>query len=168
MNQLAVNLVLAIVWVLLQGEFSLGRLVEGCILGFAAITLTERALGRSRYARAAAGVLTLTWGFVRELVLSNLTLARDIVRPRPLFHPAFVHLDVRDLGPVETVLLAGLISLTPGTLTVDVSPEERALYIHSLYVHDPAELRSRLGRFVQLIQGAAGRELPSPPSPPEA
>ncbi|WP_438025277.1 Na+/H+ antiporter subunit E [Sorangium sp. So ce233] len=163
MNHLALNLLLAIVWVLLQAEFSPGRLVMGFLVGFGAIALTERALGRSLYARAAAGVLALAWSFVRELVLSNLTLARDILRPRPVFHPAFVRLDVRDLSPVQTILLACLVSLTPGTLTVDVALEEQALYIHSLYTRDPAELGGRLRRFVQLIQRAAGRGLPSSP-----
>lgn len=163
MNHLALNLLLAIVWVLLQAELSLGRLVMGFLVGFGAIALTERAFGRRLYSRAAAGVLALVWSFVRELVLSNLTLARDILRPRPVFHPAFVRLDVRDLSPVQTILLACLVSLTPGTLTVDVGLEERALYIHSLYTRDPAELRSRLRRFVHRIQRAAGRELPSSP-----
>lgn len=163
MNHLALNLLLAIVWVLLQAELSLGGLVMGFFVGFGAIALTERALGRSRYARAAAGVLALAWGFVQELVLSSLTLARDILRPRPVFHPAFVRLDVRDLSPVQTILLACLVSLTPGTLTVDVGSEERALYIHSLYARDPAELCGRLRRFVHLIQRAAGRGLPSSP-----
>jgi multicomponent Na+:H+ antiporter subunit E len=163
MNKLALNLLLAIVWVLLHAEFSLGGLGAGLMLGFVTIALTERALGRSRYARAAAGVLALTWGFIRELVLANLTLARDILRRRPVFHPAFVRLDVHDLGPVETVLLASLISLTPGTLTVDADTEEQALYVHSLYGRDPAELGSRLHLFVDLIHRAAGRELPPPP-----
>ncbi|WP_437589058.1 Na+/H+ antiporter subunit E [Sorangium sp. So ce1000] len=160
MNHLALNLLLAIVWALLHVEFSLGRLVVGFLVGFGAIALTERALGRSLYARAAAGVLALAWSFVKELVLSNLTLARDILRPRPVFHPAFVRLDVRALSPVQTILLASLISLTPGTLTVDVGLEEQALYVHSLYARDPAELRGRLRRFVRLIQRAAGRGLP--------
>ncbi|AGP36564.1 Na+/H+ antiporter subunit E [Sorangium cellulosum] len=163
MNRLALNLLLAIVWVLLQAELSLGGLVLGFFVGFGAIALTERALGRSGYSRAAAGVLALAWSFVRELVLSSLTLARDILRPRPAFQPAFVRLDVRDLSPVETMLLACLVSLTPGTLTVDVGSEERALYIHSLYAQDPAELRGRLHRFVHLIQRAAGRGRPSSP-----
>jgi multicomponent Na+:H+ antiporter subunit E len=163
MNGLTLNLQLALIWVLLHAEFSFLRLVAGFFLGFMAITLTERALGRRRYARAAAGVLALAWGFVRELVVSALTLTRDILRLRPVFHPAFVRLDVRDLGPTETVLVANLISLTPGTLTVDLGPEERALYIHSLYVRDPAELRSRLRVFIRLVARAAGRELPPPP-----
>lgn len=163
MNRLALNLLLAIVWVLLQAELSLGGLVMGFLVGFGAIALTERALDRSVYSRAAAGVLALAWSFVRELVLSSLTLARDIIRPRPVFHPAFVRLDVRDLSPVETILLACLVSLTPGTLTVDVGPEEQVLYIHSIYARDPAELGGRLRRFAHLIQRAAGRGTPSSP-----
>ncbi|AUX42060.1 cation:proton antiporter [Sorangium cellulosum] len=160
MSHLALNLLLAIVWMLLHAELSLGRLVEGSLVGFGAVALTERALGRSLYSRAAAGVLALACCFVRELVVSSLTLARDTVRPRPVFHPAFVRLDVRNLSPTEMILLACLISLTPGTLTIDVGPEERALYIHSLYTRDPAVLGSRLRRFVHLIQRAAGRGLP--------
>jgi multicomponent Na+:H+ antiporter subunit E len=164
MNPLALNLLLALVWVLLQADFAFERLLVGLVLGFAAISLAERAVGKRRYACAARGVLALAWFFAWELFQSSLQLARDILRRRPTFHPAFVRLDATGLGPVETVLLAILISLTPGTLTVDAVAEERALYIHSLYARDPAALRDRLGRFVHLIQRAAGRALP----PPEA
>lgn len=157
MSRLASNLLLAIAWVLLHGELTFGALVVGFIVGFVAIALVERALlGRSSYARSAAGILALAWSFIAELVVSSLTLSRDILRRRPTFHPAFVRLEVADLSPVQMVLLANLISLTPGTLTVDADPEQKALYVHSLYARDPAELRARLRVFGDLIQRAAG------------
>lgn len=161
MSRLSLNLLLAIAWVLLRAELSFGQLVAGLLLGFVVIALVERTLGGSRYASAAVGVVALALSFAWELVLSSLALTRDILRRRPTFHPAFVRLDVKDLSDAQMVLLANLISLTPGTITVDADPEERALYVHSLYAHDPAELRARLHVFVDLIQRAAGREAPS-------
>lgn len=163
MSRLALNLLLAIVWVFLHAEFSFGHLVAGFVLGFLVIALVERALGGSRYARAASGVVALAWAFAWELVLSSLALSRDVLRRRPGFHPAFIRLGVSGMSDVQMVLLANLISLTPGTLTVDADPEERAVYVHSLYVSDPAALRARLRVFVDLIQRAAGREQPSSP-----
>lgn len=157
MSRLTLNLLLAITWSLLHAEISFGRLVTGFLLGFVAQVFVERARGERRYAKAAAFVLALAWGFARELFLSSLTLARDILRPRPVFHPAFVRLPVGDLGDLEMSLLANLISLTPGTITVDADPVDRALYVHSLYARDPAEVVAKLRGFADLIRRAGGR-----------
>lgn len=157
MSRLALNLVLSIVWVFLAGGLSLPRLVVGFVVGFVAIVLFEQSLGGSRSARAAGGVVALAVGFAVRLLLSSLTLTRDILRPRPRFRPALVRLDADGLSQGEMVLLANMISLTPGTVTVDADPEERALYVHSLYGGEAAQVRGQLRVFVELIHRAAGR-----------
>ena len=159
MIRFASNLLLALAWALLHADLSFTSLAAGFVVGFAALVLAERAVGQSRYAKVAASVVALAWGFLRELWVSSLMLARDILRARTVFHPAFVRLDVSGLGGAETLLVANLISLTPGTITVDAE-EGAALYIHSLYARDPEDLRRRLGALVELVRRALGREAP--------
>jgi multicomponent Na+:H+ antiporter subunit E len=105
----------------------------------------------------------LTAEFIRELVIANVHLARDILSPVPPFQPGFVRFDIRDLGPTQTVLLTNLVSLTPGTLTVDVDDQGDTLYVHTLYAQDPASVRHGIRRFANLIHSATG----SDPLPPE-
>jgi multicomponent Na+:H+ antiporter subunit E len=157
-SYLALNLLLAIVWMFLYGDFSIMSLAVGFLVGLVGITFSRPVLGSDRYLRSVMGVFRLAAGFTRELVLANVQLARDILRPDPPFRPGFLRFDIRDLGPTETVLLANLVSLTPGTVTVDVDDQGYTLYVHTLYAQDPAAVRRDIRRLANLIHGATGSD----------
>lgn len=156
MSFLALNFVLATIWVLLRADFTLLGFVAGLLLGFLAIAVARPALGSHAYVRAAGGIVKLTTLFFGKLVVANVLLARDVLRRTPPFEPGFIRFDVRDLGPTQTVLLANLVSLTPGTITVDIDDEGRALYIHALYARDPEATRAECRALAELIHAAAG------------
>lgn len=156
MSYLALNFLLALVWMLLTGAFSLLGLGMGLLVGFGAISAGRSMLGSRRYVRAVVGTVRLLVGFLRELVRANLQLAWDILRPTPPFAPGFLAFDVRDLGRTETVALANLVSLTPGTLSVDLDDEAFTLYVHTLYAKDPEATRAALRRLAALVHGALG------------
>jgi multicomponent Na+:H+ antiporter subunit E len=156
MSELAMNLFLALVWMLVQASFSPASLAVGLLLGFGAIAFTRSLQGRGG-ALSALGVLRLAGGFLVDLVVANLTLTRDILRSTPPFRPAILHFDARDLTPAETVLLASMISLTPGTLTVDADEDSRAIYVHALYARDPDAVLRRIGRTANQIRRIGGR-----------
>lgn len=158
MIYLAFNLALAIIWMLLTGNFSSANLVVGLVGGFLALAFGRSAVGSGRYVRAVGGVLQLALGFARALVGANLQLARDVLRPSLPFRPAFIAFDVRDLERTETVLLSNLVSLTPGTLSVDLDDEGHTLYLHTLYGGDPEATRREVRRLADLIHGALGHE----------
>lgn len=156
MSHFALNLVLAIVWMLLRSDFSLAGLIIGFAVGFLAIAFARVVTGQGTYVHAAVGIVRLAFGFLRELVLANLQLAWDLLRPRPPFRPGFVRFPIADLGPTETVLLGNLVSLTPGTLTVDIDDDGEVLVVHSLYAADAAAVRRGVRRLADLIHGALG------------
>lgn len=160
MSALALNLLLAVVWMFIQASFSLRSLIVGFGIGFVAIAFVQWLRGSRAYADTSASVVRLLAFFLADLVRSNLTLARDILRPVPTFAPALVRFEVVDLSPVETALLANLVSLTPGTLTVDAEEDGHAIYVHSLYADDPATVCRRIGRLSTMIRRAGGRALP--------
>lgn len=166
MSYFALNLMLAILWTFVWGDFRFTTFMVGLVVGFLAIAFARPVLGSARYVRSITGSLRLLVGFFRELVLANVQLAHDILRPVPPFRPGFIAFDIRDLGPTETVFLANLISLTPGTLTVDVDDEGYTLYIHSMYAEDPEETRRSIRRLANLVHGALGQD-PLFPTAPE-
>ena len=167
MIHFALNLLLAIIWMLLSSDFSLRGLLIGFLIGFLAIGFGRAATGSGTYVRATIGILRLGLGFLRELVISNLQLAWDLLRPHPPFRPGFVRFPVGDLGPPETVLLANLISLTPGTLTVDIRDDGTELIVHSLYAGDPDQVRLAMRRLADLVHAALGAPPTAPPRSPE-
>lgn len=162
MSYFALNLVLALVWMLLTGAFTLWGFLTGFLAGFLGLAFAQPMLGSRQYVRAVGGILKLHVVFFYELVVANLQLARDLLRPEMPFQPGFVSFDARDLGPSETVLLALMISLTPGTLSVDLDDLGNVLHIHSIYARDTAALQRGFRRFANLIHGAQGVEGPYP------
>jgi multicomponent Na+:H+ antiporter subunit E len=82
--------------------------------------------------------------FVRELVLGALQVALLAVRPRLDLHPALVAYPLTVTTDAQIALLANLITLTPGTLSVDVSDDRRTLLIHVLDLGDRERLVGRI------------------------
>lgn len=83
--------------------------------------------------------MTRTWRwivlvgvFVRDLVLSALKVAWLVVQPHPKLHPAIVAHPLTVSTDAQITLLANMITLTPGTLSVDVSEDRKWLYVHAI------------------------------------
>lgn len=160
MSPVTLNLLLAVIWMALQGELSLSNLILGFGVGMAAITIHEGVHRRAGYLRQVIGVVRLSIGFLRELVAANLQLARDILRPTPRFQPSIVRFDTSELGLPETVLLASLVSLTPGTLTIDVDEDGRGIYVHAVYGEPEAALRGIRLLADRILEASRGDSLP--------
>jgi multicomponent Na+:H+ antiporter subunit E len=145
MSLFAANLLLALAWAALSGEATLSALASGFGLGFLMLWLLQPMVGgdRSYFLRVVYGV-RLVLLFFWELVVSSLHVAWDVLTPMHRARPALVEvpLDLRsDLG---VLLLTNLISLTPGTLSVDVSGDRRRLLVHAMFAEDPDRLRREI------------------------
>lgn len=90
--------------------------------------------------------------YVKEVVLSNFAVAWDVLTPRDRMRPAFIGLDVANLSNRQRFILANLVTMTPGTLTMDFNPDEGRLYVHAMYAEDPDAFRAFLeDKFVAKI-----------------
>jgi multicomponent Na+:H+ antiporter subunit E len=76
--------------------------------------------------------LSLLVLFVRELIVSALKVARLALQPRLTIRPAIIAYPLTVTTDAQITLLANMITLTPGTLSVDVSADRRTLYIHAI------------------------------------
>lgn len=130
------NLLLALLWAALSNELTLFNLFSGFIVGFAALFVARGALGDTRYFRSVWLLMTFIGFFVRELVRSSAKVAHDIVTPQHRMRPGVIALEMDAKTDLEITLLANLISLTPGTLSLDVSADRTKLYIHAMYIDD--------------------------------
>ncbi|QPB20671.1 Na+/H+ antiporter subunit E [Rhizobium sp. 007] len=132
-----VNLLLAIAWVAVSGSASLHNLVFGFVLGAVALAIVREPFGSKGYLHRTRLVLSLALLFLKELALSAWTVARTVLRPRMEILPGIFAFPLTVDRDLEITLLANLITLTPGTLSVDVSEDRRTLYVHALDCADP-------------------------------
>jgi multicomponent Na+:H+ antiporter subunit E len=141
-----VNVLLAIAWSALTGKFGVVDLGFGFALGFGILWI---AAGRGSGAAYFRGV-PRTVGFVLyalwELLLANLKVARLVLTPRIRLRPGIVAVPLDLRTDAEITTLANLITLTPGTLSLDVSHDRRVLYVHAIEVVDPEEFRRETKR----------------------
>lgn len=79
--------------------------------------------------------------FAWEVVASALRVAHDVLTPEHHMRPAVVGVPLDAETDAEITLLAVLVTLTPGTLALDVSPDRRTLYIHAMYAADVEQVR---------------------------
>ncbi len=81
--------------------------------------------------------------YLKEIVVSNLRIAHDVLTPRHRMKPGIIAIEVGDLGERQLAAMANLITMTPGTLGVYVSADRERLYIHSMYMDKDAEAMGR-------------------------
>jgi len=74
--------------------------------------------------------------YLKELVLSSLYVAYDIITPKDLMRPGIVKVPIDLKSDTAIIALANLISMTPGSLTVDMTPDKKAIYVHAMYLFD--------------------------------
>jgi multicomponent Na+:H+ antiporter subunit E len=72
--------------------------------------------------------------FAKELLLSNIRVAKDVLSPRPRIRPVVIAVPLSLKSDLGITLLGNLITLTPGTISLDVSPDRAWLFVHSLYL----------------------------------
>lgn len=80
--------------------------------------------------------------FLKELAMANLRVARDVVSPLDRLRPGIVAVPLDLASDGQITLLATLVTLTPGTLTLDISSDRRVIYIHAMSAGDLAALRA--------------------------
>ncbi|MFU8893298.1 MAG: Na+/H+ antiporter subunit E [Luteolibacter sp.] len=91
--------------------------------------------------------------YVKEVITANLFIAVDIMRPKSAASPGFIELPLGPMSNMQILLLTNLITMTPGTLSFDLSHDRKRLLIHIMYLRDrPEEVREHLiERYVNVI-----------------
>lgn len=138
MNPVFLVIVLALIWAAISGNFSGLNLLLGGLIGGLAIWLLRGAWAGPRATRKLRRTLSLAMLFFYELMASAVRVAMVVLRPdlNSAVRPAIVAVPITLKTDAEVTLLANLITLTPGTLTVDVSTDKSVLYVHVLTMGD--------------------------------
>ena len=138
------NLILALTLAALQGELSAANLVIGFLVSAAVVYLFRRMFFGPLYFRKVALGVTLVLVFIKELVKSNIAVLRVVLSPRLRVRSGVIAVPTELTNEVALTMLANMITLTPGTLTLDISPDRRYLYVHTLNLDDPEDVKEEI------------------------
>ena len=136
------NILLALTWAALTGGFTFDALAVGFGLGYVALWFTQPLFGGgpSPYFTRVWRALELLLYFHYELLTSSIAVAWDVLTPKHLATPRLVEMPLDVRSDAEILLVTNLISLTPGTLSVDVSEDRSTLLVHAMFAEDPEAL----------------------------
>ncbi|WP_375585771.1 Na+/H+ antiporter subunit E [Cyclobacterium xiamenense] len=130
------NLLLSFIWLAVTGTFSFVNFVFGFVLSFFTLWLISTNRTDNKYFYRGPKVISFIFFFLYELIKANLQVAFDVVTPSYYMKPGIIKIPLTAASDLEITLLANLISLTPGTLSLDVSDDRKVLYVHAMYVND--------------------------------
>lgn len=148
MRPFMLNILLALIWTAITGEFTLLNLLSGLVIGFVVLALadtqvkeyrpayTERRMLPMPYYRKVGKIIGLIGYFLYALVEANIRVAIEIITPKFYMTPGVVAIPLDVTSDAEITLLANVITLTPGTLSLDVSDDRKFLYVHAMYIKD--------------------------------
>lgn len=129
------SILLALAWAALQGDFSLWSLATGYGFGFVVLYVLGRGgVVPRRMAQKTGQAIGLAAFFLWEIVLANVRVALDVVRPGHTMTPAVVAIPLDVTSDAEILLLSALINITPGSVTIDLSDDRRTLYVHVMHM----------------------------------
>lgn len=134
------NILLMLVYVAIGGNYSVPSFVVGFLLGYLVLWATQRER-KAKYFLGFRRAFAFVWTFVWELLISNFKIAVDVLRIRLRMRPGIFAYPLEAQTDGEITLLANIITLTPGTLSIDVSTDRKTLYIHAMYLEDPEGAR---------------------------
>ena len=138
------NIILAVLWALLSGDISQYSLMTGFVLGYLVLGMMATQATEKSYFRKVRQTLAFILEFLKELGLSTYRVVYDILTPTHYMKPGVIAFPLEAKTDAEITMLANVITLTPGTLSLDVSEDRKTLYIHAMYIDDPDALRREI------------------------
>lgn len=140
---------LIIVWVLLWGEFSIANVLSGLVVS--ALIIIGSSVGSTAKTSSEDRARVSPFHLVRfaifvlyKLIQSNLTLAREIATPGSRINSGVVGIELRTDQPLVMITVANVITLTPGTMTLEAKGSPATLYINVLQLGDPESVRKEV------------------------
>ena len=151
---------LTALWVLLWRDAALPNIAVGLVLA-TAVTMTVGAQAapdarrrRRHRLRPVAAIRFLAY-FTWKLVESNVVIAREVVTPQNRIQTGIIGVAMPDCSDLVVTIVANAVSLTPGTLTLDVRPgEPTMLFVHVLHLHDVDDARDDVRTLTRMVRAA--------------
>ncbi len=145
MSPFALNLTLTLAWCAVMGTVTTTQLFFGFFLSYAALWLVQPLMGNSEYFQKVVDVVRLSLYFLYDLLVSSLRVLYDVMTPSVFARPGIVAVPLKAETDLEILMVANLVTLTPGTLSLDVSEDRKTLYVHCMFLDEgPDAIREQV------------------------
>ena len=131
---------LLVIWLLLTNSFTIGNLLLAAILAWFIPSLVGNLQTDTQHVRRPLKALKYLIILFWDILVSSMIVAKQVMGPSHLLRPGFVTVPLELEEPLPITLLASTISLTPGTVSTDLSEDHSVLFVHALHVDNEAEL----------------------------
>jgi multicomponent K+:H+ antiporter subunit E len=140
-----VSVALVFVWLLLVNTVTLNAVVFGVVLGFALPFLTRAYWPDAPRLRNPRMIVEFVLIVLWDIVMANILVARIILFTRRAdLRPAWITVPLDLRTPEAITVLAGTVTMTPGTVSSDLSQDGHSLLVHCLHAPDPDEVRDQI------------------------
>jgi len=134
--QIVVHLLISIMWMFLVETYTIGSFLVGFLVGAILLFLLRRFIPGRLYLIRLLLILKLILIFIRELILSNIEIVKLVYKKEPTFEPGIFAYPTELTSDWELTLLANLITLTPGSLSVAISEDNKTIFIHAMNIEN--------------------------------
>ncbi|MFD1991632.1 Na+/H+ antiporter subunit E [Paenibacillus nicotianae] len=151
--QIILNLLIALIWMSLHTTWDTLNFAIGYLIGLLLIYIMRRFFAREFYGIKIWAVIKLLVLFIKELIVSSMVVLKHIISPRLKFKPGILTYQTELTSDWELTLLSTLVTLTPGTILIEISRDQHLVYIHAMDIQDAEELSAHIrGTFEQAIK----------------
>lgn len=157
MRRVAIVVWLTAFWVILWGDLSAGTAFAGLVTATCVTVVFPPEGGPRSMHRLRPHWMVAFFGyFVWKLLEANVVLAIEILTPRDYTQSGVIGVSVEGASDLVVTLVANAITLTPGTLTLEVRRDPAVLYVHVLHLRDTESVRRDVYRLQDLALRSIG------------
>jgi len=154
LGQFILNLFIAALWFLLRddptNDFS--DFMKGYLVGVVILYVMHRFFGTRFYLKRVVKILKLILLFIQELILSTVSVLRWVLSPKLNIRPGIFTYKTELKGDYQVTALALLLTLTPGSVVMEISEEGDVFYIHAMDLEEAKDSLVRsIGKFEKAI-----------------
>lgn len=135
-TQILINLLIALTWMLLNENWDIVSFTVGYVIGFFIISSMRRFFPVPFYGKKMIAVIKLLLLFIIELFKSSITVLKEIIRPTIKIKPGIFRADTILESDFEISLLVSLLTLTPGSVVMEIDQKAKVLFIHAMDADD--------------------------------
>lgn len=152
--QIMLNIFIAVLWMLLKDEDTahISTFFTGYLIGVIVLYLMHRFFGQPFYMKKLWAICKLMLLFLKELISSSIVLFKQICSPKLNVTPGIFTYETKLTGDIEITALALLLTLTPGSVVMEISEEGQLFYIHAMDLEQSkADVIRSMNSFEQAI-----------------
>lgn len=118
---------------LLTASFTFGNFLQSFAVCYFILWIVFRKSGRNTYFTRGRSLFQLVYHFLKLLILANLAIAIDVLTPGTNANPAIIAYETGTMSRLQFMIFSNLITLTPGTMSMEFDESRKVLYVHILY-----------------------------------